>query len=285
MFSEESADSSLAMDTAVGADTATSIGSIDTPEASTDAAQENVADSQAEESFDSLIKGKYKSDYDAKIKEAIDKRFKNQKDNGVVLDRLEPLFRTLQSKYGLAGNLDVDALVNAIENDNSLYEQEAFQKGIDVETLKQMKRLEAENTRLKALDQARMQDEAQREQYNKLIADAEAVKAIYPGFDLDAEMSDPDFGRLVSVGIPMQTAYEVKHKDQIMSNAMQYAVNRTASNLSASIQSGMKRPTENGTSAMATTSSAGTLDPSHLSAKDFAELKRRAERGERISFV
>lgn len=287
MFSEDMADDSqLATDTvAVDAGNATSIGSVDSPDANVEEpSSEQVANAQ-EESFDDLIKGKYKSEYEAKIKESIDKRFKNQTDNGQILDKLEPLFRTLQSRYGIEGNLDVDQLVNALENDNSLYEQEAFQRGIDVETLKQLKKLEAENTMLKKNDALRLQSQKEQEQYNQMMVEANELKATYPGFDLDAEMQDPEFGRLLAVGIPMRTAYEVKYKDQIMSNAMQYAVNRTASNLSASVQSGIKRPTENGSSSMASTASTGTLDPSKLTKKDFEDLKRRAERGERISFV
>ena len=289
MFSEGAEDSSLAMNTA-DTESTTTIGlsagaNTDTPDASADD-MSSPADTTDTESFETLIQGKYKDDYDkmvkARVKEAISKRFKNQDDFKAKYEGLTPLLSQIATKYGIDPN-DHDALTNAIANDNSLYEQEAFEKGIDVETLKQMKTLERENARLKASEDARLRDEQGREAFNQLVQQGEQLKQIYPQFNLDDEMMNEAFGRLLANNVPMQTAYEVIHKDEILSSGMAYAVQKTAANISSSIASGARRPSENGMSSQAT-ASAGQLDPTKLTLKDFAALRARAEKGEKIYF-
>lgn len=242
-----------------------------------------------EETFESLIAGKYKKEYEQSIKSAMQKRFKNQRDLQSKVDRIDPIVRTMAERYNIKpaadGSISIDDLHNAIMNDNAAYEQEAFQRGMNVEDLKQLKRLEAENASLR-MQNART---AEQREWDALVAQGEQVREMYPEFDLDAEMQNPQFGRLLATmqksGFPnaVRTAYEAVHREEIMGGAMRYAVQQTEQKISKSIQSGMRRPAENGTTQQAA-ASVGTTDPSKLTRAQIEDIKKRAERGEKITF-
>ena len=102
-------------------------------------------------------------------------------------------------------------------------------------------------------------------------------------------MGDAQFGHMVatlqSSGFPnaLQIAYEAVHRDEIMSGAMGYAVKRTQQKMSNAIQSGMKRPAENGAGGQQAGTATG-VDPSKLTLKQIEDIKMRAQSGERITF-
>lgn len=242
---------------------------------------------EAPQSFDELIDSnpEYKEALGQRVQDAIAKRFKNQKDLQKQLDGLTPGLDILAQKYGLEavdGKYDYEALMQKVMNDDKLYEEEAYARGMSVDDLKHMKQLEAENAQLNAQRAAQAQEEASREEFEKIARQAEDVKAIYPNFDLGVELENPDFGRLVANNVPVLTAYQVVHNDEILAGGMQFAVQKTKEQISKSIQSG-KRPQENGLSSQSATSP-GELDPSKLTLKQINEIKARAQTGERITF-
>ena len=244
---------------------------------------------QVEETWDDLIKGKFKKDYDKAIKSAINKRFKNDRGLQSQIDSIDPIVRAMADRYGVKpnpdGSIPIAALQAAIDNDNSFYEKEAFERGISVEELKRSKQMEREISMLK---NQQAQSERDR-QWQEVVTQAEATKQMYPNFDLDTEMSDPNFGRLLATmqkaGMPnaVQTVYEVIHKDEIMSGAMAFTAQKVAAKVANSVQSGMSRPSENGVGQQST-ASVGAVDPSKLTRAQIDDIKMRAARGERITF-
>ena len=259
-----------------------------TAEAGTDTGEQvAAAQEQPVESFESLIKGRYKEDYHNAVQQAINRRFRNQQDNQQIIDSMNPVMTMLAARYGIQpdenGALDYQALHDQIANDNSMYEEEAFQRGMNVEDLKHMRQLEFQNAQLQRQMDASLRDEQSRREFQALVEAGEQLKQIYPDFNLGIEMENPDFGRLVAVNVPLRTAYEIVHHDEIMEGSMRYAVQQTQQKISNSIQSGMKRPAENGTSSQSA-GDVGAVDPSKFSLKDFAKIKARAERGERITY-
>lgn len=238
-------------------------------------------------SFDDLIKGEYKADYEAKLQSAMEKRFKAANKDKETVGKLAPVLELLGRKYGVDASdiskVDIDALTNTILEDDSYYEDEAMKMGVSVEALKEMKRMKRENENLKQTIAERTKRENSERAYAELVNQSNSLKAVYPTFDLNTEMQNPNFGRLVANGVPLQTAYEVVHKNEILPAAMQFAVQKTQENISKSIQSGKSRPAENGVN-----SSVGfttKLDPSKLTPEERADIRRRVlERGEKITF-
>lgn len=245
---------------------------------------------QADDEWNDLIKGKYKEQYGKAVSDAVNKRFKHQKDLQGQIDAIDPIIQAMAQRYGVSadanGRIPIDALSDKILNDNDLYEKEAFERGMSVDDLKQMKALERENAQLK---RATQYTQEQRE-WDDLVAQGEELKQMYPSFDMDTEMTNPEFGKSLAFfkssnmyPDPVRRAYELVHRDEIMGGAMQYAVQQTQQKISNSIQSGMSRPQENGTNQVAA-GAPTALDPSKLSKEQIEDIKRRAARGERITF-
>lgn len=123
LFGEEEGTSVDSGDTGTGdADTTAT----ETPDAP--ATGEQVAsapdDQAGEESWDSLIKGKYKKEYGNAVHNAIAKRLKNQQDLQGRLGAIDPIVQAMSQKYGIQANPDgtvpIDKLQQAIDSDNSL---------------------------------------------------------------------------------------------------------------------------------------------------------------------
>ena len=231
--------------------------------------------------FEKLIKGQYKEQYDARVQDTIQKRLKSSKETVDKYNALTPTLELLAKKYGVDAT-DVAALTKAIEEDDSFFEEEALAKGLTVQQLKEYRKMERENANLKA----QMQEQQTKENANKLYAgwmtQAEEAKKIYPSFDLKTEMNNPKFLELLKSNIDVRTAYEVTHKDEIISGAMQFTAKTVEQKLANKIAANGSRPSENG---MRSQSAAVVKsDVSQLSKADRAEIIRRVQRGEKIRF-
>lgn len=240
-------------------------------------------------SLDELIESnpEYKKAYEAKVKDHIAKRFKNQKDNQAVIDRMKPFVALTAQKYGIQagenGDYDLDAITKAMADDNALYEEEAFKRGMNVEDYKQLRQLEIDNAQLQRALKSNEQEAQAREQFNALVEQGEQLKTIYPDFDLSAELDNPQFATLITNGFPLQNAYEAVHVQDIIAGGMQYAVQKGMENAAKTIQAGAQRPRENGLSAQSA-SNPGNVDISKLTSQQIADYVARAKAGEQITF-
>ena len=228
------------------------------------------------------FKNEYKDLYDAEVQGILTKRLAKTKGDSERLAALTPTLEALGKKYGIDPT-DVDALNRAIEEDDAYYEEEALEKGITVEQLKEIRKMEKENAELKK----QMQEEESRKNADKIYAkwmrEAEETKGIYPSFDLQTEMQNPKFMDLLKVpSIDVKTAYEVIHKDEIMPAAMHFTAKTVEQKLTNKIIANGARPNENGISSQS--ASVTKSDVSKLTKADRQEVIRRIARGEKISF-
>ena len=231
--------------------------------------------------FEALIKGEYKDLYDARVQNTVQQRLKGQKETVDKYNALAPTLEVLAKKYGVDAS-DVKALNKAIEDDDSYFEEEALEKGISVEQLKEIKKIERENASLRQqMEEQNRRDNANRF-YKQMMEQAESVKAVYPSFDLRAEMQNPRFVDLLRNNVDVRTAYEVLHKDDIIPAAMQFAAKTAEQKLTNNIIANGARPTENGNASQGAT--VVKSDVSQLSKADRQEIIRRVQRGEKIRF-
>lgn len=223
------------------------------PKAQADTAPEPTDRKQA---FKELIKGDYKAEAGEWVEELIKERFKNQRDVQGELkaaqeqqEKLNPLLEALYQKHNVAQG-DLDSLVKQITNDDSLYEDEALQRGIPVDTLKEMKEIQREAEALKA----QQAQQAERQFYERhvqgLVQQGEELKQLYPNFNLQDELQNPEFARLTSpnVGVDVRTAFEVVHRDQLEPMRAAAITRKVSEDMSRAYLSGSKRPAENGVS-------------------------------------
>lgn len=242
---------------------------------------QTVAQPDRNAEFEALIKGEYKDLYDAKMQDTIQKRLKGQKETVDKYNALTPTLEMLGKKYGVDAS-DIEALNKAIEEDNSFYEEEALEKGMTVQQLKEIRKMERENAELKAQMQEAQRQENGKKLYAAWMQQADEAKKVYPSFDLRAEMNNPKFVDLLRSNIDVRTAYEVLHKDEIIPAAMQFTAQAVESKLAKSIASNGARPSENGMSSQS--AAVVKSDVSQLSKADRAEIIRRVQRGEKIRF-
>ena len=236
-----------------------------------------------EAQFEALIKGEYKDLYDARIQDTIQKRLKGSKETVDKYNALTPTLELLARKYGVKDAGDIEALNRAINDDDTYFEEEALEKGITVEQLKEIKRMERENADLRRQMQERQTQENADKLYAAWMEQAEATKQVYPSFNLEAEIKgNPKFVDLLKSNIDVRTAYEVIHKDDIISGAMQFTAKQVEKKLANKIMAGGNRPSENGMSSQG--AAVVKSDVTQLSKADRAEIIRRVQRGERISF-
>ena len=231
--------------------------------------------------FEALIKGEYKDLYDARVSDTVQKRLKGSKETVERYEALAPTIEALAKKYGVDPS-DIKALNKAIEEDDSYYEEEALEKGITVEQLKEIRKMEKENAELKKQMEEQNRKENANKIYSQWMEQAESTKQIYPSFDLRAEMQNSKFVDLLRSNIDVRTAYEVIHKDDIIAGAMQFTAKKVEQNLTNKIIANGARPAENGNSSQG--ASVTKSDVSALTKADRAEIARRVARGDKISF-
>ena len=231
--------------------------------------------------FEKLIKGEYKDLYDARMQDTIQRRLKSTRETVEKYEALTPTLEMLAKKYGVDA-ADIKALNQAIEEDDSYYEDEALEKGITVQQLKEIRKMERENSELRR----QMQEKESRENANRLyqqwMEQANQVKTVYPSFDLSTELQNPKFLDLLRANIDVRTAYEVLNNDKIIPAAMQFTAKQVEQKLTNKIVANGARPSENGMSSQS--ASLTKSDVSQLTKADRQEIARRVARGEKIRF-
>jgi hypothetical protein len=224
----------------------------------------------------------YKAEIDGEIQHAIQKRYKDYKTMQAERDSSRALMQMIASKYGVDDASDAAALMDAINADDSFYEDAAMREGLTVSQYKEMERLKRDNAAMQA---AQQQDQQQRYKAAKTaewMQQADAVKAKWPSFDFESELQDPEFGKLLQSGISVEHAFVVLHQDELMQSAMAATANNVAAQTAANIAARGQRPRENG----ATSGGAAVIksDVSKLTRADRKEIARRVRMGENISF-
>ena len=250
-----------------------------------DAGQEQ-QDPQA--AFEALIKGQFKDQYNANVKKIVENRLSGLNKQLQGYESGRAVFDILAQKYGLEPT-DYAGIAKAAEKDRDFVEKEALESGKDPEDLLELRRVQRENAafRRQMEQQRQAQQNAQRvqaatAQETEWNRQAQEAQKIYPGLNLQAEIKNPDFARLLRSGVPVRAAYEVTHMNDIMGGAMQYAAQRAAQNVTNSVIAGAARPSENGTSSQG--AAVTRTDVSKFSKKDRADIIRRVQNGEKIRF-
>lgn len=241
----------------------------------------NESPEERQAAFEKLIKEEYKDLFDSRVQSIIGRRLGDVKGLEKQVQSANEIMELMSLKYGVDAT-DTAALKKAIEEDDTYWEEAAEKENLSVEQYKRMKKMEAENATLKR-EREEAERNSQKEQvFAKWSAEAETVKNFYPGFDLNTELQNEQFLRLLGAGIDMRTTYETIHHDEIMTGVMSYTAKQVAKKQADAIKSGHMRPAENGISSRAAVTV--KRDPSKLTAEDMKEIAKRVRAGETITF-
>ena len=229
------------------------------------------AESEKEAEFEKLISGKYKKEFGKKVSKIISRRLKEVKEMREENEKNAQIVKMLMEKYDIA-DADTQKLERMIKTDMNKTDN------LNQRNTELIKRLIAENTYLKRNREAEIRAMRERAQAQKLRAQVEETKKTYNDFDLEKEIKNPEFARLLSVGVSVKNAYEVTNIDKILDKKGRDAQREVVN----SIRAKGVRPVENGSSP--TSGVILSSDISKLTKKQRAELAKRAAKGEMIEF-
>lgn len=259
---------------------------------SRDAAGKGAADTaQGDESYESLIKGKYKAEHDAYVQKLLDGRFREQRQLQRQLGKTAPIIDELARRYGVEAS-DLDGLMQQLATDTRFYEDQAMREGVPVEMVMQREQLNRRQAAIDAQERRYMEESQRRIEMSQLLQEAVSLKAEIPDFDLDRELQNDAFARMVrkppfGVGLPLRQAYYAANyakieaaRRQQQSQALQSVARETARKVTNAVASGSRRPIENGVSSNATATIRD--DPASWTKEERREVRRRVFAGEKI---
>ena len=243
-------------------------------------AEESKTDAPARMSWDEIMAD---PEYNKQMQATMQARLRTAKGAEETLGKLIPALELLARKHNLdPANIDYDALAKAISDDESFYEDKALEMGVTVETAKKIDQQERDTARQQREQERTLEQQKFQQHIMRLEQQGEELKKVFPNFNLRNELQNPVFARMTSpnVGISVQDAYYAIHRDEIQKASMQVTAQKTAQMISNAIQSGSRRPDENGTSGQAP--SVTTFDYRSMSPQQRAALKKRIRSGEKI---
>ena len=226
-------------------------------------------------------------EYNKQMQAVVQSRLKNAKGAEEALAKMNPALEVLARKYGQdPTNPDYEALAKSINDDDAYYEDKALEMGVTVEAAKRIDQQERDQARQKREEAFNLEQQKLRNHFVSLEQQGEALKKLFPKFDLRTELQNPVFARMTSpnVGVSVEDAYHAVHRKEIMAAGMQVTAQQTAQKISNAIQAGSRRPDENGTSGQS--ASVTTFDYSKASKAQREALKRQIyeakARGEKL---
>lgn len=232
--------------------------------------------------FAELIKSdEYKDDFQAFMDKTMQKRFKNNKNLETENARMREILDMANVRYGLDSSSEtfLDDLTAKIQGDTKLYEDEALEAGLPVEEYMKIKNAEQIIANNKREQEAKEKNAFIQAHCQNLVQQSEAMKQQFPAFDLEAEMDNPQFRKLVDppelggIGLSVDNAYNVIHHKEILNNTVSNAVNQTAINTANAVKANKERPRENGMNHRATV--VVKDDPSKFELADFKRIKEQ----------
>ena len=246
--------------------------------------EETQANPPARMSWDEIMAD---PEYNKQMQAVVQSRLKSAKGAEETLTKLTPALELLARKHGLdPAKMDYDALTKAISDDDGYYEDKALEMGVPVETAKKIDQQERDTARQQREEARTLEQQKIQQHFMKLEQQADALKKVFPSFDLRTELRNPAFARMTApnVGISVEDAYYAVHRNEIQTAAMQVTAQKTAQKISNAIQAGSRRPDENGTQGRAP--SVSTFDYSKMSREQREtfkkDLREKMARGEKV---
>lgn len=216
--------------------------------------------------------------FDTKFQEVFNKRFKDYKSMEGRVKAGDQVMQMLATKYGIEDASDIKSITQALKDDDFLYAERAEANGRTIDEQRNWDNLERENREFR---EAQRQAE-RREQIDRQMAEWDKqsanLKALFPSFDLDTELRNPDFESALRSGLSMERAFYAVHGDEIVSGAMQTTANAVRSATVQDMAARRSRPRENAIGSQA--AAKVSKDVHKLSKQERAEIAKRSMFGD-----
>lgn len=239
--------------------------------------------------FGQLMQSEYAAEFEEALQRASEMAVQNVLDNPAVKGLMDALGEAYGIDVQSADNLAslTEAVKNGKVKNDEYYETLAAERGISVKTARELDRMEGELQRANAEKQRaeQIRQAAEHQQRAAAVraqweAEAARLKVKYPAFELDEVLNNPSVADMIRRGIGLEAAYRAAYFDQLMEASTARTAQQVEQGVTARIQQRAQRPAENG--AHPGGAAEMKVDVAHMTAKQRAELAKRARRGERI---
>lgn len=234
-------------------------------------------------SYADMIKSdEYKDEHKAYMDKTIGDRLKKYKGIEAENETMRSALGIVANKYGLDATSEdfLSTLQQKINDDSSFYEDYAMEHNISTDDAREILTLK-HKVAMQEQERKRAEEESRNaEFFNALRKRAEATKEVYPEFNLEIELQNPRFVRLLGATEGDTTAaYRTVHYDELAKRAGLQAKQTAQMQAANTVASNMQRPIENGLSSQASSTISVNWKGANLQQiRQFAEEQRRARR-------
>ena len=206
-------------------------------------------------SYADLIKSdEYKDEHKAYMDKTISDRLKKYKGLEDSYGKAKATLDIVANKYGVNPDDEnfLEVLNQKIEADDSYYEDYAMEHDISTEEARRIVTMERKVAQIEAQKLEQERKEQMQREFMNVVKNAEKTKAQFPQFDLNAEMQNEKFVRLVKANNGDTTsAYMACHWNEIIPAQVQMATRQVQEQTAKAVASNKARPIENGMSSTA----------------------------------
>lgn len=252
-----------------------------------------------EEAFNRLISGEYRDEYARRTQQMIDTRFKQSKELENRYNTLRSAMDALGQRYGVDASAQdfPSRLMAAVEQAAQQAQPpmaEAEPDAGDAESRAAPDGPEAEpdeaqqppaDPRIYERGRNPYADRLVDHTTDRWLREARQLKALHPDFDMAAELKGPNgrqFLGMLHSGVPMKNAWQALHMDQLLKNAITYAVENTRQRTVDSIRARGLRPEEAAAGAPAAAAQILRADPATWDPDEMNSAIQQARMGKKI---
>ena len=136
--------------------------------------------------------------------------------------------------------------------------------------------------RLRESIDTRAKENNAKKRYRSLLLEAKKLKDVDEGFELERELTNSLFSKMIRCGFDVTTAYKFTHMDEILEKVKLEAEMKGYEKAVAHLRSGALRPEENGMREQAGISEKKNV--ASLTGGGIRDILRRVEKGAKVKF-
>lgn len=136
--------------------------------------------------------------------------------------------------------------------------------------------------KLKAAIRQKAEENSNQKRYRSRLLEANAFKVSNPDFQLEKELKNPVFSKLINCGFHIEAAYNFTHHDEIIEKIKLEAEQTGYEKAVAHLRSGALRPEENGMREQSGISEKKNV--ASLTGGGIRDILRRVEKGAKVKF-
>jgi hypothetical protein len=193
------------------------------------------------------------------------------------LNEQKGIMEMLATKYGIEDVKDVAAITKALEEDDMLYAERAEANGRSIDEQREWDKLERENRIYREQRQQMERSQQIQRQMEEWDRQSANLKQLFPTFNLDVELQNPEFEQALRSGLSMERAFYAVHGEEIFSGAMQNTAQAVREATAQDLAARSKRPKENAIGSNA--SAKVSKDVHKLTKQERAEIAQRSMGG------